>query len=275
MRTAFSTSFVLATLVLSQTCAAFDFITGRGIGLGQTMLLSKPTAATVLCVPSAGLSDGTAFFDFGANRKFDLKEFDQNYFTAAYRHKAFTSALGFTQFGHNNLYAERTAKLSVALNHRDLVFHGSLSAMQVDFGGHYESLSAISLGFGFGYRRDRVLTGLSVEHVNFPQLTAHARRIPPRASLYAELIGPGPYSITGRITAQKNEKPQFGLGQFIDISSFGSLFWGISTAPLIYGGGVELSHKRIIITYATSYHPTLGLSHTLSLSFTVGAQNPE
>ena len=272
-------TLTIYSLILSIACcsnaSAFDFLTSRGNGLGQTFLLSQPSASTVLLVPTGGLTDGATVVELGVNRKFEIKDLDQGYLAAAYRRNSFTYALGFTQFGNGDLYAERTARLAAAYHYSAFAFSGNVSAMQVDFGGHYDNLSAIALGLGVGYRRNRIMAGLSVENLNSPRLDKHSEEIPPRLTIHAELVGPGPYSVTGRLAAQKREKPQFGAGQFVDISSFGSLFWGVSTGPLIYGAGVELSHKRSIITYATSYHPTLGFSHTLSVSFALGKQPPE
>ena len=58
-----------------------------------------------------------------------------------------------------------------------------------------------------------------------------------------------------------------GLGQKIRLSRQASFFWGVATKPLTYGGGVRFLFKNLAISYATTIHPDLGLTHTISLGF--------
>ncbi len=262
-------------LVTVSSSAGFDFLTTGGNGLGQTVILSKSSASTLLLVPSGGHTDRQWKVEFAAARRFELKDLDQTYLAVAYRFSSLTYSAGFTSFGYGDFYAERTGRLAVAYHLDSLIVGANVSYMQVDFGGHYENLSGQAVGLGATYRAGRVLASVVAENINSPRLDSHSERLLPKYSLYTELIGPGSYAITGRVTGQKWEKPQFGVGQKIDISSISSIFWGLSTGPFIYGGGLELIYKRSIITYATSYHPTLGFSHTLSLSFGFGKDDPQ
>ncbi|UCD65112.1 MAG: hypothetical protein JSW34_06700 [Candidatus Zixiibacteriota bacterium] len=265
---------VFASLVC-ESASAFEFLTGRGNGTGRTVVLSQPSASTVLAVPSAEPANGVWTVELGANRKFEIKEFDQGYAALAGPVGSFTCGAGFAQFGSSDLYAERTARFSAAWQRRAFSVGAAVSALQVDFGDRYDGLGAWAFDLCAGYRHRRMLTALVAENLNEPRLDKNGPPVIAAYSIYAECVGPGPYSVTGRVTVQKREKPQFGVGQYIDISALGALFYGLSTAPLIYGGGLELSYKSAIITYATSCHPTLGFSHTLSVSFTFGGKARE
>ncbi|MEW6411768.1 MAG: hypothetical protein AB1483_04750 [Candidatus Zixiibacteriota bacterium] len=262
-------------LSLGHPAGAFDFVTADGNGMGQTVILSNSSASTLLLAPSGGLIDRQWKVDLGAIRTFDLKELDRAFMSAAYRRGSVTCAGGFISFGDDDLYAERTGRLSVAYQYDSVSVGVNCSYMQVGFGGHYPDLNAFSVGLGASYRTKKVFAAFVAEDINSPGLYDHSESILPRYTLYTELIGPGSYSITGRISAQKREKPQLGAGQKIDISSIAAVFWGLSTEPFIYGAGLELIYKRSFITYATSYHPTLGFSHTLSLSFAFGREDSE
>jgi hypothetical protein len=261
---------LLLVVLVPSAVRAFETASGRGIGLGQTVILSDPSASTLLAVPSGGLADRQGRIELGVIRRFDIKELDQGYLAAVFRRGSLTCAAGLTQFGYDNLYAERTARFAAACHYDSLTIGAGVSIMQIDFGGHYDDLTGTSLTLGLSYRHRRVLGAFTVDNLNSPRLSKHSEPFRPKYTLHAELIGPGSYSVTGRVTAQECEKPDFGVGQKIDLSSMAALFWGLSTAPIIYGGGLELIYKRSFITYATSYHPTLGFSHTLSVSFTIG-----
>jgi len=262
---------VLVSVVnLAGTTCAFEYVTSRGNGLGGTVVLSNPAASDILVVPTARHARPGIRIEAGINRQFDLQEFDRAYLAAGFRRYRFSAAVGLAQFGRGDLYAERTSRLSAAFHHDSFSLGAMLSIMQVDFAGHYADLTGHSLGIALSYRAGPVIAAFVVDDLNSPRLDEHSETTYPTYTAYAELIGPGPYSVTGRLTAQKYEKPQFGVGQMIRVSRSGSLFWGLATAPLTYGAGLELIHKRSLITYATSYHPTLGFSHTLSVCFTVG-----
>lgn len=266
--------FAILFLLVTSEAFSFEFITGQGLGMGQTVLLSRSSASTLLSVPSGGISDGIGKIELGINRKFEIKDLDQSYLVAAYRKNLLTCVIGFTQFGYTNMYAERTAKVALALHHNSLSLGATLSTMLVDFGDNYERLSGSSFGFGASYRSRRIYGAITVEDVNSPQLDDNSVKIDPRVTAYAEIIGRGSYSITGRIILEKDEEPRIGAGQKIDLSSISSLFWGLSTRPTVYGGGLEIFYRASSIMYASSYHPTLGFSHTLAVNYTFGRVSP-
>lgn len=249
---------------------SLDYVTTRGFGLGQTVVLSDPSASATLIVPTGALTDRQGQIELGAVRRFEMKDLDQGFVSAAYRFGKFTYSLGLTQFGCGDYYAERTALASAAYHLKQITFGIKASLLQVDFGGHYDNLSASSVGLGFSYRRGRFIVAGVADNINRPRLDDNSEKIIPSYTLYTELIGRGSYSVTGKLTLQDREKPTFGIGQKIELSSMSGIFWGISTAPIIYGGGLELMYKRSLITYATSYHPTLGFSQTLAVGFKIG-----
>ena len=261
---------ILVVFFVAVKATAFKFVTSHGSGLGQTAVLSNSSASVLLLIPSGGINNGQGKVELGITRRFELKDLDQGYLAAAFRLGSLTYSGGFTQFGYGDLYAERTARLAVAYQIDSLTIGVNGSLMQIDFGGHYENLTGSALGLGLSYRSGRILSALVAENINSPRLEDHSEQIRPKLTLYTELIGPGSYSVTGKVTVQDREKPGFGVGQKIDLSSIATVFWGLSTSPIIYGGGLELIHKNSLITYATSYHPTLGFTHTLSVSVTFG-----
>lgn len=263
-------SYIVLLLLFISKGYAFDFITDRGNGMGQTVLLSKSSASTLLIVPSGGIADGAGKVELGINRKFEIKDLDQGYLAAVYRKKLFTYAIGFTQFGYTDLYAEKTARAGLTFHYDSFSLGATLATMLVEFGDKYERLSSSAIGLGASYRGKKLYGALVIDNINSPELNINSKKIKPNYSAYSEIIGKGSYSITGRLTLEADQKPQFGVGQIINLSPNGSFFWGLSTQPTIYGGGIELSYKNNIISYATSYHQTLGFSHTIALNYSFG-----
>lgn len=258
-------------LILPSLLLSADMLTAKGNGLGETIVLSSSTASEQLKLPNLSLTDKNILVEIGLNRKFDIKDLDQVYLVSAYRRHSFSVAAGFSQFGYRDLYAERTFMLSGAFHIKNMVTASiSLSYLQYDFGGYYEQLSSTGIDIGAVYSGQRFFAGFLVENVNSPQLDDNSLKYDPRLNLYSELIGIGKFSLTGRITMQKDETVQFGLGQTITVSPKATFFWGFSTAPTIFGGGFDITLNKTGIGYAASYHPVLGLSHTVTLAYIFG-----
>jgi len=180
-------------------------------------------------------------------------------------------AIGASQFGKAELYAEQTLKGMLSYQYDSLTIGGSLSAMQVQIGAGYGTLRAATVGFGASYRTRRFLGALTADNLTSPSLTENSPVKNPNYSIHTELIGLGSYSITSRTTFVSKLKPQFAVGQIWQIADRATLFWGVSTQPTKYGGGVQLNVRKGTFTYAVSVHPVLGLSHAVTFGF--GTQN--
>ncbi len=256
-----------AMLFLTSATLADEFVSPRRIGMGRTQVLSQSPSTTLLNVPSGGLERRQWGIEAGYNRRFELADLDHLFVAGAYRRGRFTVAFGASQFGKADLYAEQLLKGSVAFHLDSLTVGGSLSAMQVQFGGNYEQLRAATFGLGASYRTARLIAAFDADNLTSPSLSATSSDIEPVYSLHAEFIGKRAFSVTGRLTLEGNQKAQLGLGQIISLSDRSSFFWGIAGEPVEFGGGIELSVASGTFTYATSVHPVLGFSHTVSFGW--------
>ncbi|MEW5993867.1 MAG: hypothetical protein AB1744_05670 [Candidatus Zixiibacteriota bacterium] len=263
--------FVSSLVVLATASYAFQLPTGRGAGLGETVVLSRSPATVLVLIPSGGINHRELKIDLAADRGFAMRELDRATVAAAWRCRSVTVAAGMAQLGFTGLYTERTCRFGAAWHTGPVAVGGTCSALSVSFGGRYPGLSATTLGVDLSYRSSRVLGALSIDNLTSPRLEENSPAFEPTYSALVEIIGLGSFSLTGRATLERYQKPQFAVGQIVDVSRHGALFWGMSSAPLEYGGGVEVAVERSRIAYAASYHPTLGLSHsvTLSVAFTV------
>lgn len=261
---------IIILLFLPAYTIAFDFTKSEGIGTGQTIQFSQPSAADLLHIPSAALSDSSIKIDMGINRSFNLKELDIAFLAFALRKNKFTYSLGFSQLGQRDYYSEQIAKIGFAYHRNSLAVGAYLSYLKLSFGGHYEGVGASSISLGASYKRKRLFYGLLIDDLISSKFEQNSDNIKPKISAYGELVGKGSYSILARITIQENQNAQLGIAQKIKLSPLASLFWGLSNQPAIYGGGFEIYYHKSRISYAASYHPVLGLSHTFTLSYNIG-----
>lgn len=261
----------LATILVLTLAAvqgfAFESIQSRSPGMGRTVLLSRPTASDLLNIPDSRLDSTRILFETGYNRRFELADLDHLFLAGTYRRDKVTFAFGASQFGKTDLYAEQFLKGSVTYKRNSLSLAASLSAMQVQIGNDYGGLQAATFGLGASWTGSKFLVSMVADNLTQPNLYDNGVPITRNLTVLSEYQGPGPYSITGRLRVERGQKPQFGIGQMIRLSKRSYFFWGVATAPLEYGGGLEIDIPIGSISYATSVHPVLGFSHTVSLSF--------
>lgn len=251
--------------------SAFEFVTTRGIGMGQTILFSQPSATSFLLLPSSKIANGEWIVELGGMREFELSELDRAYVAVATRHKSYTIALGLSQLGQRDYYSERTGKISLSYHWYDYTFSANISGIQYHFGGYYADQRAGTVGLGFSYSYGRMHFGIAADNINSPKLIETSPAFNPKVSFYGELLGKKNYSVTGRVTYEKDQDVQMALGQKIDVTDRGALFWGISTEPFQIGGGFDVWYSpRGVLTYAGSYHPVLGVSHNISIIYHFG-----
>jgi hypothetical protein len=253
--------------LFSEDARAFEYIISKGIGMGGTAVLSQPSATTLVNIPCGGPPPGYWQVETGYNRRFELGDLDHLFVAGAWRWRRFTAAIGASQFGKADLYAEQLLKGSLAMQYTRVAFGATVSAMQVQIGNGYGPLRAATFGLGASLRTARIQVAIEADNLTRPLPVDNSPVIEPVYTLVSELVGIGSYSITGRITVEDKQKPQFAIGQLIRLSRRGSFFWGLSTGPLEYGGGIEVSIASGTVSYATSVHPVLGFSHTISFSY--------
>lgn len=258
---------VAAAVVMAGPSAGFDLVKSRALGMGRTVLLSRPTATDLVNLPNPGLDSAGLLIETGYNRRFELADLDHLFVVGAQRYHNLTVAFGAAQFGRTDLFAEQLLKGLVTYHRRTWSLAGSLSAMQVQIGKGYGSLRAATVGVGASWSRPQFILSLVADNLTRPALVPGGLPFNRTYTLYSEFQGRGAYSITGRIRVENHQRPQFGLGQVIRLSHKSSFFWGLGTAPLEYGGGIEVAIPIGSVAYATSVHPVLGFSHTVSLTY--------
>lgn len=260
--------YILVALATMSTVAiGYDMIDSRALGLGRTVDLDAPSPTSLLRAPSSALKSDDWMIETGYHRRFELADLDDLFVVGAWRKKSFTLAFGASQYGKTDLYAEQLLKGTALFHWRDFTLGGTLSAMQVKIGDGYGDLRAASFGFGLGYRRGIVRLAFTADDLGSPSLAVGSLEEPREYRLYAQVMSHKSYSFTGLVDWEAGEKTQLGLGQIIKLSRNASLFWGIASEPLEYGGGLEIKIPVGAVTYATSVHPTLGFSHTITVSF--------
>ena len=266
---------IAAIAVLATTATAFEMATVRGEGMGGTLLLSQPSPLAETQCPSASWPERQFGFQSGYHRRFEMKELDCLFAAATFRQRWLGAGLSLSEFGQSDLYGEKTARLALTGYGNAFAIQVGWSQMWAEFGGGYSGLSASSLSAAAAVKLSCFHAAAHVDNLNSPRLMSHSPSFPPRTTLFTELQGGAAFSTTARVSLEKDAKPQFGMGQYITPASNVAVFLGWSSSPAKYGGGLSLRYGRSDITYAASYHPTLGLTHAVAVSVLTGAIPPE
>lgn len=260
---------LLATLIFAVVCqsvSGFELMTSRGSSIGGNVILSRQLPTDLLSIPVGGVGDRQWRVETGFARTFDLKDLDQGLVAAAARRGKFAVSIGASQFGQRDFYTEQTAKAALMYCLSSLTGGIAASYYRVSFGGIYAPLATSGVGAALAWRQPRFVVAISGDNLNKPRLYSAAVPFQSRYNAQVEFVSNPQLSTLARATLQEAERPQFGLGQRIGIGNRHAIMWGLSSAPLVYGGGLELWFNRMSICYAATYHPVLGLSQTLTVS---------
>lgn len=265
---------ILAVLLvaLSGNIGAYEFDIGRQCGMGGTILLSKPSATDRLACPAAVSSEGQIDFEAGYQRKFELADLDRFFVTAGYRYNDFSVTFGFSQFGRSDYYTEQIARGALSYTVRQFTASVIADGKQVSVGEAEDNvtLRAGAVGFAAGVDYESYHLSVIIDNINRPKLEKCLVAENTVYHIYGEIEGRSRFSIVGHIAFEEHEKPLAALGQYVRFIDEHALFWGISSNPLTYGGGLEIKYHNYGLMYAVSYHPTLGFTHNVSLNLASG-----
>ncbi len=258
---------IIAIVLFAKADAlAFGIRSSRADMLGGSLSLSAPSATDFLSAPGLVGKDRRLYVDAGVARRFELSELDVGFLALGYRRGDVLFSLGVQQFGSSDLFAEQIARAALGYRLRNVSASVTLSFKRFEFGGGYQSLNSRALGFGAGLRTRHGTVHLAVDNLNRPTFSESAPAEPRQASVFAELSGRASFTIVASARFEERARPNFGLGQTVTLTDFAKLSWGISSEPLIYGAGFEISKSRVTFIYAGSIHPALGFSQSLTLS---------
>lgn len=261
--------YIISFILCSATIQADSFIfpTSRADALGGTALLSEPSPSEQLLTGSPLENSEKLSIDFGYKRQYDLKELDLVYSTLSYKVKNYNLIAGFTQLGDQELYTQKNIRFGFLFTKSIFTIGNFVTGEFHDFNNRYNSVSRFSYGISLQLRHKDFILSSVIDNLNKPSLTENSQKAEPKLTLYGELFGLKKNKTTFMFSTQQGYKNKFGIGESIKISEFSSLMFGFSTAPIELGGGVKLRLKDNSLIYNSSYHPVLGLTHTVSFLF--------
>ena len=260
-------SLIIVIILCRGTVKAVDFETPTIPGLGGCAVMMQPSASDFLLTTGASLGSRSFAVDLLDYDQFQMQEFHQNAAAIAYRSGRYAVAAGLTQFGMDGLYREMAYQIAVSRQIRRFAFGVNSRVTSIEFGEFYSPLSMTAFGLGAACKLRSAIVSVNLEDINSPRPGNTSARLNPKLSGYLEYWPRESYSVTSRFTAQKGQKLQVGFGQILKLPLQSRLFWGLSTEPLIYGAGLEIFVYKAFITCTASYHPALGLSRMITLSF--------
>jgi hypothetical protein len=256
--------FALVTLAIP--LRAIEPLLGQGEGLTDNVVLSSSSASMLARVPSGGIAPGAWLLETGYSRQYNLSEFDQFFLAAAVRKGKLVVSGEIESFGKSEMYSELTGRFMLAYRYDSLSVGSNVSGQLLQFGNGYENLSALAIGFGISYRRDKYYFAVTGDNLNSPKYIDSAPVIGKLFGVYGEYSGKKQYAILAHAKMEEDQDTRFGFGQRINLTDKGALVWGIQTEPFKYGAGFELEMLGGRLAYSFSIHPVLGYSHVMSIS---------
>jgi hypothetical protein len=264
-----SCQILVACLLIATSALALEPITPESRGLGGSVVLSEPSASTLAFVPGGSMPFNQWTFDASFDRRYELNDLDQLAISGAYQFTPVILSLAFSQFGETDLYTEWSTRLGASVRIDSLSVGLYMTNMIIGAGGYYNKLRYTTLGAGASFRTTYVLAAITADNLTSPKPIESAAPIEPDYTVYIEARrGPAStYSLTGHVTMEDGQKPQYGVGQKVAVSKLGSLMMGVSTAPFEFGGGVVVNFSGFSLTWTVNNHPDLGLSYTVGLGY--------
>jgi len=180
-----------------------------------------------------------------------------------------TLGLGLNSMG-SGLYRESRVKAVAAYDHRGLITAGAALNLFHLAIRNYGSAIAVGLDGGLAASPSRYLSlGLVVNNINRPKMGQASQE------LAQEMMVGGDYhplswaSSSLGLRMQRGWPAQLRVGQEFWILPHLALRFGYQNRPGALSGGFGLRFLSYALDYAVRTHPALGLSHCLSLSYTM------
>ncbi|MDF1543549.1 MAG: hypothetical protein P1R58_00440 [bacterium] len=260
-------SLVLAVLI-SMSASAFEPVSLRQLGFNEGPQSSTGLSLTALESDSAGRTP-TFSVTSGYLRQFELSELDSRFLFVSARLGRQLVALGLSQLGDPDYYADQQMQLGVGRKLKQFQLALNLSFSRQSFGARYSSLSATSWGLSARWETNRFSVAIVGDNLSNPSFQTGSVSVERSAALYVGLLTTDESRIWLRQEIQQGFPPRFQLTQLLRLNRSGTIFWDFSSNPSAYGGGLRLLFKGYRFNYAASHHPVLGLSHGLSIGYTV------
>ena len=256
----------LFALVFVARPHAFEYPSSHAMSTGGITVLSHPSPTDIVANPGLPMPEYSLGSEFGYVQQYDLRDLDRLFLVGAAKYKSFTGGIGLAQLGKSELYSEKLIKGTLSYLVKDFCIGGSVSFLQVEFGGNYGRFTSATMGAGVGYTRGPFRAHLSGDNLTAPKLFSSADPYQRVGKAVFEWETPRHLSTLVQATKTEKEQVRYGIGQRIPLKAGSALYWGVSTRPLEYGGGVDIGARWFTLTYAAKIHPVLGFSQTVSVS---------
>ena len=256
---------LFTTTVHAQTISVSS---ARSDALGGTVILSDVTPNDIFLAGASPQLNSTIAIELSYKRQYDLKELDILQSAVAYSKNNITFAGSFTQFGDPELYTQKLLRGGILYTKSKFTVGTFISSETHDFNNHYESLHNTTFGMSLSYFSDKFISSMLVDNVTKSKLTSESPQTFPKLKISTELLLFPNHITTLSMTTEKEKEKKLGIGESVKISQYAQILFGFSTAPKEFGAGLELSFNKSSFIYTSSYHPVLGLTHTVSFLFT-------
>lgn len=245
----------------------------RAAAMGEAFVGLANTSQAILINP-AGLADFKSLeFASFYYRPYNLKELTSATMTFTLPLRYFVPGLAIQQYGHSN-YLENSINVALSKNYRRLFSYGITCRLMHLKIKNYGADFAFGMDLGLLiHPNEKTAFGFVIKNINRPKIGQINEPVPP-ILVSGVCIRPFPnLYLTGDLYKHIDFPVDLRSGLELKLSNFLLLRGGVASEPARFSLGFGLHLYTISIDYTFVSHPTLNLTHLISISFIQKTKN--
>ncbi|MBN2091421.1 hypothetical protein JW964_17545 [candidate division KSB1 bacterium] len=262
-------------LIYSPTYASFEDLlnSARAAAMGEAFVGLANSSQAIFINP-AGLT-GLNSLEFSSfyYRPYGIKELTYTTLTLTHPFRNFVPGLAIQQYGYSN-YHETSINLTLSKAFRQIFSYGATCRfMHLNIKNYG---SSTTVGFDLGliiHANTKTSFGFVIKNLNQPQIGQSKENIPPIlvSGVYIKVFRP--LNLVFDVYKHFDFPVDLRTGLEYELSRFIILRGGVASEPSRFSLGVGLKFHSVITDYAFVSHPTLNLTHLVSISFSRPLKN--
>jgi hypothetical protein len=269
----FSAVFFLLvhTLFVPQGHAAFEYfpLGARSAALSGACVALPLGPESVFCNSAACVSPQRRSLLVYYARPYGLRELGMAAFSYLHGVEAVTAAVAASLFG-GELYRECTLYAAVSGNIAPSIQVGFTAKLYHVAITNYGASVSMGVDCGFYIRLSpTVRWGMCATNVNRPRMGACREALPQQLSAGFSVRPLEKLQLSADLVKDLRYPTEFRFGAGLALAGFLTVQFGLRTAPARNSLGVSLYFKNARVDYGLCAHFDLGLTHVLSLSYSL------
>ncbi len=256
-------------LIYSTTYASFEDLlnSARTAAMGEAFVGLANNSQAIFINPAGLVRLKSLEFSSFYYRPFGIKELTYTSFAFTYPFRYLVPGVAIQQYGHSN-YHETSVNFTFSRTSHQIFSYGATCRFMHLNINNYGSTTTIGFDLGLIIHANKKTSfGFVIKNMNKPQIGQLKEDIPP---ILVSGISIKPFrqlNLTCDIYKHFDFPVDFRTGLEYESCEFLIFRGGVASEPSRFSLGFGLKFYSVIIDYAFVSHPTLNLTHLVSVSF--------